>query len=90
MTEPKNAITRQYQYSFALDNVDLEFTDGALDAIAETAIKHKTGARGLRSIVERMLLDVMYEIPSVDEHRKITITQEMVKEGKIDVQKLLT
>ncbi|MCI6479518.1 MAG: ATP-dependent Clp protease ATP-binding subunit ClpX [Candidatus Treponema excrementipullorum] len=90
LTEPKNAITRQYQYSFALDNVDLEFTDGALDAIAETAIKHKTGARGLRSIVERMLLDVMYEIPSVDEHRKITITQEMVKEGKIDVQKLLT
>ena len=90
LTEPKNAITRQYQYSFALDNVDLEFTDGAIDAIAETAIKHKTGARGLRSIVERMLLDVMYEIPSVDEHRKITITQEMVKEGKIDVQKLLT
>ena len=89
LTEPKNAITKQYQTSFAIDNVDLEFTDGAIDAIAETAIRHKTGARGLRAIVEKMLLDVMFEIPSIPGNRKLTITKEMVENNKIEATLLL-
>lgn len=83
LTEPKNAITKQYQVSFAVDNVDLEFSDGAIDAIAETAIRHKTGARGLRAIVEKMLLDVMFEIPSISGKRKLTITKEMVENNRV-------
>ena len=89
LTEPKNAITKQYQTSFAIDNVDLEFTDGAIDAIAETAIRHKTGARGLRAIVEKMLLDVMFEIPSIPGNRKLTITTEMVENNKVEATLLL-
>lgn len=89
LTEPKNAITKQYQTSFAIDNVELEFSDGAIDAIAETAIRHKTGARGLRAIVEKMLLDVMFEIPSIPGNRKLTITKEMVENNKVDATLLL-
>ena len=89
LTEPKNAITKQYQTSFAIDNVDLEFTDGAIDAIAETAIRHKTGARGLRAIGEKMLLDVMFEIPSIPGNRKLTITKEMVENNKVEATLLL-
>ena len=89
LTEPKNAITKQYQTSFAIDNVELEFSDGAIDAIAETAIRHKTGARGLRAIVEKMLLDVMFEIPSISGSRKLTITKEMVENNKVEATLLL-
>ena len=89
LTEPKNAITKQYQTSFAIDNVDLEFSDGAIDAIAETAIRHKTGARGLRAIVEKMLLDVMFEIPSIPGRRTLTITKEMVESKKVEATNLL-
>lgn len=89
LTEPKNAITKQYQTSFAIDNVELEFTDGAIDAIAETAIRHKTGARGLRAIVEKMLLDVMFEIPSIPGNRKLTVTKEMVENNKVEATLLL-
>ena len=89
LTEPKNAITKQYQTSFAIDNVELEFSDGAIDAIAETAIRHKTGARGLRAIVEKMLLDVMFEIPSILGNRKLTITKEMVENNKVEATLLL-
>ena len=89
LTEPKNAITKQYQTSFAIDNVELEFSDGAIDAIAETAIRHKTGARGLRAIVEKMLLDVMFEIPSIPGNRKLTITKEMVENNKVEATLLL-
>lgn len=89
LTEPKNAITKQYQTSFAIDNVELEFSDGAIDAIAETAIRHKTGARGLRAIVEKMLLDVMFEIPSLSGDRKLTITKEMVENNKVEATLLL-
>lgn len=81
LTEPKNAITKQFQASFALDDVDLEFTDDAIDAIAATAIKRKTGARGLRAIVEKMLMDIMFEIPSVPGKKKLVITKEMVLEN---------
>ncbi len=89
LTEPRNAITKQYQTSFAIDNVDLEFSDGAIDAIAETAIKHKTGARGLRAIVEKMLLDVMFEIPSIPGRRSLTITKEMVESNRVEASCLL-
>ncbi len=89
LTEPRNAITKQYQTSFAIDNVDLEFSDGAIDAIAETAIKHKTGARGLRAIVERMLLDVMFEIPSISGRRSLTVTKEMVESNRVEATLLL-
>ncbi|MBO5137351.1 MAG: ATP-dependent Clp protease ATP-binding subunit ClpX [Spirochaetaceae bacterium] len=78
LTEPKNAITKQFQFSFELDDVQLEFTEDAIDAIAETAIKHKTGARGLRAIVEKMLMDIMFEIPSVEGERKLVITADIV------------
>lgn len=81
LTEPKNAITKQFQASFALDDVDLEFADDAIDAIAATAIKRKTGARGLRAIVEKMLMDIMFEIPSVPGKKKLVITKEMVLEN---------
>ena len=83
LTQPKNAITKQFQASFAVDDVDLAFTDEAIGAIADTAIKQKTGARGLRAIVEKMLLDLMYELPSVPGKKKLEITKEFVEDKKI-------
>jgi ATP-dependent Clp protease ATP-binding subunit ClpX len=64
LTEPKNAITRQYVKLFAMDNVDLTFTDDALDLIVDKSIEYKLGARGLRSIVESIMVDAMFDIPS--------------------------
>ena len=64
MTEPKNAITRQYKKLFELDGTELEFTEDALNLIADKAIEYKLGARGLRSIVETIMVDAMYEAPS--------------------------
>ncbi|MCR4822622.1 MAG: ATP-dependent Clp protease ATP-binding subunit ClpX [Treponema sp.] len=81
LTEPKNAITKQFKASFEMDDLDLEFTNDALDSIAETAIKQKTGARGLRSIVEKLLMDLMYEAPSIKGKKKLTVTKEIV-DGK--------
>ncbi|MDD6176373.1 MAG: ATP-dependent protease ATP-binding subunit ClpX [Succinivibrionaceae bacterium] len=78
LTEPKNAITRQFQAMFKLGNVKLEFTDEALDAIADKAIARHTGARGLRSIVEDILLNVMYEIPSNSEVAKVIIDKDVI------------
>lgn len=80
LTEPKNAIVKQFKSSFAMDNVDLEFSDEAIDAIADTAIKQKTGARGLRAIVERLLMDTMFEVPSIEGQKKLTVTKEMVEQ----------
>ncbi|MEJ2150712.1 MAG: ATP-dependent Clp protease ATP-binding subunit ClpX [Chloroflexota bacterium] len=76
LTEPKNALVRQYKAMFALDDVELVFTDEALQMAAELAIERDTGARGLRSIIERQLLDVMFEIPSRDDIRKVVINAE--------------
>ena len=71
--------------------MELEFTKDAIDEIAEIAIKRKTGARGLRAIVEQLLMDVMFEIPSVKGNKKLVITGEMVKKGVIkDAENLLT
>ncbi len=90
LTEPKNAITKQFQASFQLDNVDLQFEPQAIEEIADEAIRQKTGARGLRSIVEKLLTDIMFEIPSIEGHKKLVITKDMVKsEGKINLNKVL-
>ena len=78
LTEPKNALVKQYKELFAMENVDLEFDDEALKAIAKKAIERKTGARGLRSILEDILLDIMFELPSRDEVEKCLITKETV------------
>ena len=78
LTEPKNSVIKQYQYLFSLDNVDLIFEKDALVEIARESIKRKTGARGLRSIIEELLLDVMYDIPSKENIKTCTITRENV------------
>lgn len=84
LTEPKNALTKQYKYMLALDNVELEFTEEALVAIAKKAIEQETGARGLRSIVESFMNDIMYSIPSDSTIEKCIITEDTVKCGKAD------
>ncbi|MGF7399095.1 ATP-dependent Clp protease ATP-binding subunit ClpX [Thermoanaerobacterium thermosaccharolyticum] len=78
LTEPKNALTKQYEKLFELDGVKLEFDKKALSLIAQKAIDRKTGARGLRSILEELMLDVMYEIPSSDNIEKCIITEDTV------------
>jgi ATP-dependent Clp protease ATP-binding subunit ClpX len=78
MTEPKNAIVKQYKKFFDLDKVELVFTQEAIRATAREALKHKTGARGLRTIVEEVLLDVMYEIPSRQDIRRCKITEKVI------------
>jgi ATP-dependent Clp protease ATP-binding subunit ClpX len=79
LTEPKNALTRQYHAMFALDHVELVFSDDALKAAADIALAGETGARGLRSIIENTLLDVMFEIPSRKEIRKVVVNAEAVR-----------
>ncbi|HUS82236.1 MAG TPA: ATP-dependent Clp protease ATP-binding subunit ClpX [Dehalococcoidia bacterium] len=76
LTEPKNALVKQFQRFFAFDNVELVFTDEALSACAEQAIRHRTGARGLRTVLEDTLLDVMYEIPSRGDVKKCIVGAE--------------
>ena len=80
LTEPRNALTRQYGKLFELDGVELEFSDDALEAIADQAILRGTGARGLRAIMEEVLLSVMYEVPSRDDVARVVITREAVLE----------
>lgn len=83
LTEPKNAIVKQYQKLFEFDGIELEFTDDAVREIAQTALKRKTGARGLRSIIEQVMLDVMYELPGNEKVAKCIITKEAITgEGK--------
>ncbi len=80
ITEPKNSVTKQYQASMKLDDVELVFEVGAVEAIAEKAIEQKTGARGLRSIVENLMTDIMFDIPSIDGDKEVIITREVVME----------
>ena len=82
LMKPKNALVRQYQRLFEFENVKLEFTESALRSIARQAIERKAGARGLRSILEHIMLDVMYEIPSQSNIKKCIITEEVVS-GKV-------
>jgi len=79
LTEPKNAITRQYQKLFEYENVKLRFTDDALEAIAEGAIQRKIGARGLRMIIEDLMLDIMYSLPGQKKVKECVITREVVE-----------
>ena len=81
LNEPKNAIVKQYKKLFSMDDVELRFTDGALEKIADKAIELKTGARGLRSIVENVLIDVMYELPSRNDVKEVVITADTVSKG---------
>jgi len=83
LTEPKNAIARQFQKFLSLDKVELVFTPGALQAAADVALDRKTGARALRSIVEEALLEVMYDIPERAEVRKCIITEETIRSGRL-------
>jgi ATP-dependent Clp protease ATP-binding subunit ClpX len=78
LTEPKNAVVKQYEKFFALDNVELIFTDDALEATARQAEERKTGARGLRTTIEEVLLDVMYEIPSLENVRKCVVDANVI------------
>ena len=80
LREPKNSLIRQYTKLFELDDVTLSFTDDAVEAIADKALERKTGARGLRAIMESVMLDLMFTIPSNDEIKEVTITREMVEE----------
>ena len=80
LTEPKNAIVKQYQKLFAIDGVNLKFEDDALREIAKLALERKTGARGLRSIIEEIMVDLMFELPEYKNY-DIVITKEVVRDG---------
>jgi len=82
LTEPKNALIKQYQKLLAMDGVELEFTEDAIREIAREAIERKTGARGLRAIIEEIMLDIMYEIPQKKGVKKVIVDEDVVKRRK--------
>ncbi|MDO9574021.1 MAG: ATP-dependent Clp protease ATP-binding subunit ClpX, partial [Candidatus Contubernalis sp.] len=82
LTEPKNALAKQYQKLFELDGINLEFKEGTLDYIAEEAIKRNTGARGLRAIIEKALLNIMYDMPTRGDVSKCIITREVIQNNE--------
>ena len=86
LKEPKNSIVKQYQAMLKMDNVDLEFTDDALHAVARKTIERKSGARGLRSVMENMLIPIMYEIPSDPTIIRVTVTEETVEGGQPELE----
>ncbi|MBA3484983.1 MAG: AAA family ATPase, partial [Pirellulales bacterium] len=79
LKEPKNALTKQYQHLFAMEEADLKFTDKALEAIAHRAAERETGARGLRSIIENVMLDIMFELPDQPRGSRYTVTDDIVE-----------
>ncbi|MFP4446929.1 MAG: ATP-dependent Clp protease ATP-binding subunit ClpX, partial [Desulfosudaceae bacterium] len=79
LTEPKNALVKQYQKLFEIEGVNLRFTDSALSTIAEVAMKRKSGARGLRSILEKCMMDIMYELPSQTGIKECVINEEVIR-----------
>jgi len=79
LSEPKNAITKQYQKLFEFENVKLKFTEGAIYAIAEKAVSQKTGARGLRSVLEEHMLDIMFDLPSQENIEEVVVNEEVIK-----------
>jgi ATP-dependent Clp protease ATP-binding subunit ClpX len=85
LTKPKNAIVRQYQRLFEFENVKLKFSDEALEAVATLALERKVGARGLRMILEDLMLDLMYYLPSYRKVREFLVTKEMVMTQKINL-----
>jgi len=88
LTKPKNSILRQYQKMFEFENVRLKFTDEAMEAIAQQALERKVGARGLRMIIEELMLDLMYFVPSYKKVREFVVTKEMVLQQKINLSLL--
>lgn len=82
LTEPKNALVKQYKKLFEFENVKLKFTDGAIRAVAEKAFKRKTGARGLRSILEDIMLDIMYDLPSSEDVEEVVINEEVISKSE--------
>ncbi len=85
LTTPKNAITRQYQRMFEYENVKLRFTDDALAAIAELALERKIGARGLRMIIEDLMLDLMFNLPSMKKVKECVVTPEVVRNRETSI-----
>src|SRR5690606_38220601 len=83
LTEPRNALVKQFSRYFSMDGVDLQFTDDALRAIAEEAVRLKTGARGLRTVVEDRLIDVMYDIPSRPDIKKCVVNADTIANRKL-------
>ncbi len=81
ITEPKNSILKQYKSSLKLDNVELDFQEDAIEAIAQQAIARKTGARGLRSIVENIMIDIMFDIPSIKGKKKVIVTKKVITDS---------
>ena len=81
MTKPKNALIKQYKRLIGLDNVELEITDGAISAVAKRAIELKTGARGLRTILENLMIDTMYDLPSIEDIQKVVVDEAVVTNG---------
>src|SRR5690606_4421771 len=90
LTKPKNALVKQYQKLFQMDNVELEFEEDALAEIAKSAMERKTGARGLRSIIESIMLDIMFELPSREDIEKCIITKETVTKENMRPKLLYT
>ena len=88
LTEPKNAIVKQYQKLLELDDVELEFDKEALEAIAETSLKRKTGARGLRAIMENVMMDIMYKAPSDENLKYCLVNKEAVLEKAPSTEKI--
>ena len=82
LTEPKNAILKQYKKLFLMDNIELEFDPFAIESIVQKAMERKTGARALRSIVEDFMLDIMYDLPARKNVEKVIVTKDVIKEGK--------
>lgn len=82
LSEPKNALTKQFQKLFEFENVKLKFTENAIRAIAEKAIAHKTGARGLRSVLEEHMLDIMFDLPSRDDIEEVVVNEEVIKNSE--------
>ena len=87
ITEPKNAVIKQYKKLFEMDGVKLEITDAAIRRVAQKALERKTGARGIRSIFEHVMMDTMYEVPSRDDIKKVTITEKTIDGGEAKWQK---
>ena len=90
LTQPKNSIIKQFQKLFSYERVNLEFTQEALTAVAQEAIKRKTGARGLRAILEDVMLETMFDIPGQRNVKQVIVTPECIKEGKAPDRVLLT
>ncbi len=85
LKEPKNALVKQYQKLFDFDGINLRFTEGALVAIAQQAMKRKSGARGLRSVMEEAMLDVMYDLPSKSDVQECVINKQVITNGEYPV-----